>query len=104
MDTHQKIEHIPIVTLQWFELPQQQNVNMWLWIQTNQTPHQTSIIFVGWEMIPNEDIASRWQKSITHVCVSITSYYFHKTQLVWWYATHDQEIDEPNMVTHVLKD
>jgi hypothetical protein len=54
-------------------------------------------------MIPNEDIAGRWQKSITHVCLSITSYYFHKTQLVWWYATHDQEIDEPNMVTHVLK-
>jgi hypothetical protein len=82
MDTHQKNEHIPLVTLQRFGSPQQQNVNMWLWTQVNQTPHQTSIIFVGWEGIPKEHIANRWQKSITHVCLSITSYYFHKTQLV----------------------
>lgn len=102
MDTHKKNEHIPIVTFQRFE-SSQQNVNMWLWIQTNRTPHQTSIIFAGWEVIPKEDIAGRWQKSITHVCLSITSYYFHETQLVWWYATHGEEIDEPNMVTHVLK-
>jgi hypothetical protein len=94
MDTQKIWTHSNSYT-SWFESPQQQNANMWLWIQTNQTLHHSKVI-------PKEDIVDRWQKSITHVCLSITSYYFHKTQLLWWYATHDEKIDEPNMVAHVL--
>jgi hypothetical protein len=73
---HQRNEHVPKTSLQQLESPQHENINKWLWIHSNQTPHQTSVVHFGWEEITKEDANNIQKESIIYVHTFETMDYF----------------------------